>query len=278
MNFLKNKKKYYFLSGLPRSGNTVLSCILNQNPEVQVSAQSPVCDIMASIEHQKNGDLYSDFPDENSMDDCVCGVLDSYYKSWKGRHIIDRGIWGIPPVINLLERHYYDDLKIICPVRDLNEILASYIVHYHRNAVIDARYAGDITYYVRQEIMKHNGLMYNSLWNVKNLSTQRFKDKVYFMRYDNLCKNPREELNNIYNFLGIKGYNHDFNNIAQFKINGVELNSRKELTRFPTGLYCVRPKVEKAERDINEVLSDDVRDQYRDYTVDTYRNWVFPFV
>ena len=43
------------------------------------------------------------------------------------------------------------------------------------------------------------------------------------------------------------------------------------------GNYYVKPKVEKSKRDINEVLSNEVRDQYRDYTVDTYKEWLFPF-
>ena len=33
-------KTLHFLSGLPRSGSTVLAAILNQNPEVQVSTTS----------------------------------------------------------------------------------------------------------------------------------------------------------------------------------------------------------------------------------------------
>ena len=274
MNFLKNKKKYYFLSGLPRSGNTVLSSILNQNPEVQVSAQSPVCDIMTSIESHKQDTTFINFPDEQSIDDCVFGLFGSYYKSWKARYIIDRGIWGLNPCLDRLERNF-DDLKIICPVRDLNEILASYIVNYHRKDVVDIRYPQDVTRMVRDEIMVHGGLMYKSLWNVKNLSLPHFKDKVYFMNYDNLCKNPERELNNIYDFLGIKKCKHDFNNISTFEVNGERY--LEHLTSSPMGNYYVKPKVEKSKRDINEVLSNEVRDQYRDYTVDTYKEWLFPF-
>ena len=33
-------KKYFFLAGLPRSGNTLLSTILNQNPDLKVSSNS----------------------------------------------------------------------------------------------------------------------------------------------------------------------------------------------------------------------------------------------
>ena len=28
--------KYYFLSGLPRAGNTIISCILNQNKDIEI--------------------------------------------------------------------------------------------------------------------------------------------------------------------------------------------------------------------------------------------------
>ena len=43
------EKKYYFLAGLPRAGNTVLSSILNQNSREQVSANSFVSRIFPYI-------------------------------------------------------------------------------------------------------------------------------------------------------------------------------------------------------------------------------------
>ena len=39
-------KTYHFLSGLPRSGNTLLSAILNQNPDIYSSPLSPVSGFM----------------------------------------------------------------------------------------------------------------------------------------------------------------------------------------------------------------------------------------
>ena len=36
------KKTYFFLSGLPRSGTTLLGAILEQNPNIYVGATSPV--------------------------------------------------------------------------------------------------------------------------------------------------------------------------------------------------------------------------------------------
>ena len=39
-------KKLYFLSGLPRSGSTVLAGILNQHPDVHASSTSGLLDML----------------------------------------------------------------------------------------------------------------------------------------------------------------------------------------------------------------------------------------
>jgi hypothetical protein len=42
-------KKFYFLSGIARSGNTLLSSILNQNPKIHSSAISPVIEYIHKV-------------------------------------------------------------------------------------------------------------------------------------------------------------------------------------------------------------------------------------
>jgi sulfotransferase len=46
----KINKKYYFLTGMPRSGNTLLSAILNQNPKFYSSPLSPLSEQLFQIE------------------------------------------------------------------------------------------------------------------------------------------------------------------------------------------------------------------------------------
>ena len=47
-------KTYHFLAGLPRSGNTLLSSILNQNPLIHSSPLSPINQIMWQQEQNLN--------------------------------------------------------------------------------------------------------------------------------------------------------------------------------------------------------------------------------
>ena len=57
-NNSKNKR-FYFMAGLPRSGSTLLSSILNQNPKFYSGPSSPVLSTMYAIEnHLTNDELF----------------------------------------------------------------------------------------------------------------------------------------------------------------------------------------------------------------------------
>jgi hypothetical protein len=49
-----DEKKFFFMAGLPRSGGTLLSSILSQNPDVYVSPQST---LLTEREREKTGFL-----------------------------------------------------------------------------------------------------------------------------------------------------------------------------------------------------------------------------
>ena len=53
-----------FLVGMPRAGNTILSSILNQNPNVKMSAHSILPTLLDSILQIKNHERFLNFPDD----------------------------------------------------------------------------------------------------------------------------------------------------------------------------------------------------------------------
>ena len=58
--------------GFPRAGNTLLGCILNQNPRINATANSVLPEIMFSINKIKFYDTaYNNFPDESSIDNIL---------------------------------------------------------------------------------------------------------------------------------------------------------------------------------------------------------------
>ena len=43
---INNTKQFYFMAGLPRSGSTMLSAILNQNSKIYSGPSSPILGLM----------------------------------------------------------------------------------------------------------------------------------------------------------------------------------------------------------------------------------------
>ena len=77
--------------------------------------------------HLKYSEQYYNFPDSKSLDNLVSSSFDSYYQDWNAKYIIDRGPWGTPFNLQLLQEYLKNEIKIICTVRDIVEIIASFI-------------------------------------------------------------------------------------------------------------------------------------------------------
>ena len=76
---------------MPRSGNTLFASIMNQNPEIAVTANSITLEIMKELFLLKKIDTFQNFPDEQSLDNVMDEVYNLYYKNWNYKTIIDRG-------------------------------------------------------------------------------------------------------------------------------------------------------------------------------------------
>tara|TARA_R110000823_G_scaffold177299_1_gene309869 strand:- start:1323 stop:1574 length:252 start_codon:yes stop_codon:yes gene_type:complete len=79
----KTHKKIFFLLALPRSGNTLFGSIMNQNPDIAVTANSITLEIMKDIYLLKETDVFQNYPDHKSLDKVMDMVYNSYYQDWK---------------------------------------------------------------------------------------------------------------------------------------------------------------------------------------------------
>ena len=56
-------KQIYFLCAMPRSGNTLFASLMNQNPDVAITANSITLEIMKEMYLLKGTDVFKNFPD-----------------------------------------------------------------------------------------------------------------------------------------------------------------------------------------------------------------------
>lgn len=247
-------KKFYFLCGLPRAGNTLLSSIINQNPDVAITANSPVGDMLRFISIfisiEKNNDVVTGFPDTVSHNNVCKNIIPNYYKDWKQTHIIDRHAWGRLEMFNILKKNN-SDIKMIILVRDVAEVLASLIKigKTTNNNFINTN--NDTLDKQCDYLMRDGGMIDLELASIHNMIKKENRHMAHFLEYNDLVKNPEKEINAIYDFLDIPKFKHKYTNLEQFQVNGIKYDD----SVFGVDLHTIRTNsIKKADYNVEDIL------------------------
>ena len=257
----KKNKKLFFLIGMPRSGNTLFASIMNQNPELVVTANSITLEVMKDLYLLKETDVFQNYPDHKSLNNILDIVYDLYYKDWPQRIIIDRGpvmASGNPGNFELMKVHYKRPFKCIVLLRNLLDVLASYMKWYTENPdAFPNRYGFKNDEEKLLQIMNKDGAVIKDLKAIDNAF--KHPDICHFVKYDDLVTNPEEEIKKIYKFLDEPYYPHYFENLKDININGIEYNDTivgKNMHKIHTR------KIEKKYNPYIEKIPQSIRDRY----------------
>ena len=221
----KKNKKLFFLVAMPRSGNTLFASIMNQNPEIAATPNSITLEIMKDIFLLKETDVFQNYPDHKSLDNVLDSVYDIYYKDWPQHIIIDRGPVTTSGNFALMQKHFKRPFKCIVLLRDLMDVLASYMKWYTENpdAFVN-RYNLNTDEEKLSMIMNTKGAVAKDLEAIKN--SYNYPGLCHYVKYDDLVKNPEQEFKKIYQFIGEPYFNHRFNNLDQVKVNGLSYDDK----------------------------------------------------
>jgi sulfotransferase len=216
----KTSKQLFFLIAQPRSGNTLFASIMNQNPEIAATPNSITLEIMKDLFLLKNTDVFLNYPDHKSLNNVLDVVYDTYYKDWPQRIIIDRGPVMTEGNFALMQKHYKRPFKCIILLRDLMDVLASYMQWYTENPdAFPNRYNLNTDEEKLSMIMNKDGAVAKQLEAIKN--SYKYKDICHYVKYDDMVTNPEQEFRKIYQFMGEPYFNHRFNNLDQVNVNGL---------------------------------------------------------
>ena len=220
-------KDIFFLHGLPRAGNTVFSSIMNQNKDIAVTANSICADILGEIYLLQNTDIFKNFPDHSSLENVTKNIFNNYYKDWNYKYIIDRGPVTTPGNMMLIKKHFNQPIKCVVLLRDLLDVLASYMKWYYNNpnSFIN-RYGYKTDDEKLGKLMNVDGAIARDLEAIKNLLKPENSHMACFVKYDDLISDPEGQLNRIYKFLEIPYFKHSFNNLSQLQVNNRSYDDR----------------------------------------------------
>jgi sulfotransferase len=262
-------KNFHFLSGLPRSGSTLLSSILNQNPDIYSGPNSPMCGMMFNLEQSiLASEQYRAYAKPEVMPSTIMGVLHNYYLDRTESIILDKSReWAIQEHFNVLLRNMNEDPKVVLTVRNITDILASFIYMIYQNpqslSFIDQEIQArqEFNFYrpiddIRcDHLMRPKGLIDNALYGIAFSGLEENKEYFHIIEYEDLVNNTKKTIDGVYEFLGLESYNHDFTNI----INVVPEDDRVYGLR---GLHHVRSEISRREIKKEEILSPYVLNKY----------------
>jgi sulfotransferase len=243
-------KKFHFITGLPRSGSTLLSALLKQNPRFHASITDPLATIVGGIiETSQNGPgMKYEVPIERRIN-TVKGTIEGFY------HHIDKPIifntnraWTIlTPQIDMI----YPESKFIICVRDITRIIDSFETIHRKNPMSVNTVTGGPTgtVYSRAEaLMVDEGIVGFPLSGIKQALTGNEQHKLFFIEYEQLCQIPNVVLSSLYNFLGEEPFDHDFNNIKSDwdeydKEIGVPMHKLKTRIEYQARKFIIPPDI-----------------------------------
>jgi sulfotransferase len=252
-------KTYHFITGLPRSGSTLLSSILKQNPRFHASITDPLATMVKGvIETSQDGPgMKSEVPVQRRRN-IVEGLFNGFYKEVDKPVIFNTNrAWTL---LTPQMKDLYPKSKMLVCVRDINWVLDSFEVAHRKNPLSTNTVTGGLsgTVYSRVEaLMDEKGIVGFPYIGIKQAITSNEKSALMLIEYDKLCKNPEQMLRAIYGFIGEAYFEHDFNN--------VEGSWDEYDAEIGIPLHQVRRKVEFIQRQF--ILPPDILQKYANMEV-----------
>ena len=234
------KKTLHFLSGIPRSGSTVLAAILNQNPQTHVSTTSGLVhalDGLANTWHSA-GLLNENDPTREKLAQTMRGCIDAFYEDTDKPVVIDKSRgWPIPQIMGAMSQVIGHPCKVIATVRPVPDCMASFVRVAKPEDLDDFMYSG--------QLGDHLKAAYLSV----QVGYEAMPDNFLFIEYDNLLADPKKELARIHEFLELPDYEYDFSNI-----DGSSVKEDDENLHGYAGMHDIKPVLAKQHNDKSKDL------------------------
>ena len=236
-------KQFVALSGLPRTGSTLLSSILSQNPEIHAEGNSAVCQLMWDMQQSAINSQQMKASKKDLTNKLVEPIPHTYYSDIKKPIVVDKcRSWTLPANMEMLNRYFNNKPKVIVLVRPLVEIVASFMSLRKENGWQDL--VAGLLDDGSEPIMR-------SLAGVE-WARNNNNGEFLFVTYDQLVDDTQTSLNRIYKHCDWQPFAHNLDNIVnRYKENDAIYGL--------AGQHDVRPQISRRTVDID--LSNELVDK-----------------
>lgn len=249
-----------FQSSLPRSGSTLFSNLVGQNPQFHVTPTSGLLDLLYTARHQFSQGPEFKAQNQSEMNRAFVGFcrggIEGYasaltQKPW----LLDKSRgWGINyQFLNA----FYPNPKIICLVRDPVDIFTSMERKFRQAELRDP---GLVNHAEMKNTSLEKRLDHWSISQPVGLALERLLEilrqgiasQMLFIDYDKLCAQPKEQLARFYDYLNLPYCDcHQFENVDQ-------ITTEDDSIYGIFGDHNIRARVEVQNSRSKEILGEDL--------------------
>ena len=257
-------KTIHFIAGLPRSGSTLLCNILNQNPKFHATSTSGILEIILAIRNQwENVVELRASPNKKGKDAVVSNILQNYYTTVDRPVVFDKSR-GWCAHIELAEHILKRNIKILVPVRNIVDVLASF-ENLWRKQAHEWQFPQEKTNFFewqtvegRADVWMRNdqpvGIAYN---RIRDAINRGFVDRMLFVEFEHLTRHPEHTMKTVYKFLEEEPFEHNFDHVEQ------TTSENDDIHGIP-GLHTIRNKIEPVEVDAKSIIGEEAYKRYHD--------------
>lgn len=237
-------KNIYFLSGLPRSGSTVLAAILSQHPSLHTTSTSNLLDTLVGTLRAWADSLNTraqtdQAKEEDKIRNILKNVCETQYADVNKPIILDKARgWADDTNIRTMAKVFGYKPKIIATVRNVEDCAASFV------RIAKPK---DLNHFLlKDDLIKHLKESYQTFEKGFVFAPECF----LIVDYDDLMNDPKKELKRVHEFLELPDFEYDLN-----AIDGTNLQERDEEIWEVKGLHDIQPKLGyQHKQDSKEVL------------------------
>lgn len=213
-------RRVHFIGGLPRSGSTLLTNILLQNPKFATTATSSLLEFMLQI--RDNWDKlegHKNYPKGQDKWAIIRSIIQNYHNTDK-EVIFDKNR-GWSTHIEFVEKVTGNQAKIIACVRNLEDVCSSFEKLFRKNRA-DGEIHGEFNNPQMKTIdgrvavwTSDEGVIGRPYVSILDTIQRGLGDRIMFFPYESWTGNPDFWFKRLYEFVGEEYFQHDFNNIEQ---------------------------------------------------------------
>ena len=213
-------RNIHFIGGLPRSGSTLLTNVLLQNPKFNTTATSSLLEFMLQIrDNWMKLEGHKTYPDGQDKWGVIRAILQTYHNTDK-EIIFDKNR-GWSSHIEFVEKVTGKPAKIIACVRNLEDICSSFEKLFRKNRA-DGEIHGEFNNPQMKTIdgrvgvwTSDEGVIGRPYVSLLDTIQRGLGDRILFFPYEAWTTNPDLWFKRLYDFVGEDYFQHDFNNIDQ---------------------------------------------------------------